>query len=437
MSAIGYDALNSRAPRKPMRMSPMARRAAISSTLGSALEWIDFTAYGAVAATVLPTQFFPTMDPSTAILASFATFGVGFFARPAGGVLLGILGDRLGRKKVLLYTLILMGVASFLIGLLPTYASIGLWAPGLLVLLRFLQGFALGGADRRGFFGSLINVGAPAAQVLANGMLFLIAATMTSDQFMSFGWRIPFLMSILLVLLGVYIRLKVEETPAFQHMQEHLKAAKPGDRRRVSMASVLRTHGRTVLRLLMYWAAPSACFYVVTVFSLGYLTKTVGISNQTAFLCLTGANLVAISTTLIAGAASDRFGRKPPAIVASLVMLAIAAAYFPLLGTGNGIVVFLAMSIFAGAIQAQSGILPAFFAEPFPTSVRYTGSALAYTGANLAFSGPSPFLAAWLMQTSGGQVWTVTAMCVIIIVVSFIALLASPETRHVDLDRDE
>ena len=137
--------MNSRAPRKPMRMSPMARRAAISSTLGSALEWIDFTAYGAVAATVLPTQFFPTMDPSTAILASFATFGVGFFARPAGGVLLGILGDRLGRKKVLLYTLILMGVASFLIGLLPTYASIGLWAPGLLVLLRFLQGFALGG----------------------------------------------------------------------------------------------------------------------------------------------------------------------------------------------------------------------------------------------------------------------------------------------------
>jgi MFS family permease len=423
----------------------MARRAAISSTLGSALEWIDFTAYGAVAATVLPTQFFPTMDPSTAILASFATFGVGFFARPAGGVVLGILGDRLGRKIVLLYTLILMGVASFLIGLLPTYASIGLWAPGLLVLLRFLQGFALGGestgaqlltmehapANRRGFFGSLINVGAPAAQVLANGMLFLIAATMTSDQFMSF------LMSILLVLLGVYIRLKVEETPAFQHMQEHLKTAKPGDRRRVSMASVLRTHGRTVLRLLMYWAAPSACFYVVTVFSLGYLTKTVGISNQTAFLCLTGANFVAISTTLIAGAASDRFGRKPPAIVASLVMLAIAAAYFPLLSTGNGIVVFLAMSIFAGAIQAQSGILPAFFAEPFPTSVRYTGSALAYTGANLVFSGPSPFLAAWLMQTSGGQVWTVTAMCVILIVVSFIALLASPETRYVDLDRDE
>ena len=151
-----------------------------------------------------------------------------------------------------------MGVASFMIGLLPTYASIGLWAPGLLVFLRFLQGFALGGectgaqlltmehapADRRGFFGSLINVGAPTAQVLSNGLLFLIAATMTSEQFMSFGWRIPFLLSIVLVVLGVYIRLKVEETPAFQHMKEHLKTAKPGHHRRASMTSVLRTHGR-------------------------------------------------------------------------------------------------------------------------------------------------------------------------------------------------
>ena len=451
MSAIDYNALRARASLEPVTMSPMARRAAISSTLGSALEWIDFTAYGAIAATVLPTQFFPDMNPSSAILASFATFGVGFFARPAGGVILGILGDRLGRKQVLLYTLILMGVASFLIGALPTYASIGIWAPVLLVLLRFLQGFALGGestgaqlltmehapAARRGFFGSLINVGAPAAQVLSNGLLFLIAATMTSEQFMSFGWRVPFLLSILLVVLGVYIRLNVEETPAFQHMQQHLNAPEARKRPRASIAAVLRTHGSTVLRLLMYWAAPSACFYVVTVFSLGYVTKTVGLSNQTAFLCLTGANLIAILTTVVAGAASDRFGRKPPSIVASLVMLAVALAYFPLLSTGSSLVVFFAMAVFVGAIQAQSGILPAFFAEPFPTSVRYTGSALAYTGANLAFAGPSPFVAAWLMQTSGGQVWVLTAMCVTVILMSFIALLVSPETRYVDLDRDE
>jgi MFS family permease len=397
MSAIDHNVLDARTP-NAAGLSPVARRAAISSALGSALEWIDFTAYGAVAATVLPAQFFPTMDPSSAILASFATFGVGFFARPAGGVVLGILGDKLGRKKVLLFTLVLMGVASFLIGCLPTYTSIGLWAPGLLVLFRFMQGFALGGeatgaqlltmehapADQRGLFGSFINIGAPASQVLANLLLFLITASMTTEQFMSFGWRIPFLMSLLLVALGVYIRLKVEETPAFEHMKAHETSDKTGATRRASPLSVLRTHGGTVLRLMLFWAAPSACFYVVTVFSLGYVTKTIGVSNQTAFLCLLGANLVAVFTTVIGGAASDRFGRKPPSIIASLIMLAIALMYFPLLSTGNAFLIFLAMSIFVGSIQAQSGILPAFFAEPFPTSVRYTGSALAYTGANLA-----------------------------------------------------
>lgn len=427
--------------------SPVARRAAISSALGSALEWLDFTAYGAVAATVLPAQFFPTMDPGTAILASFATFGVGFFARPAGGLVLGVLGDRLGRKSVLLFTLILMGLASFLIGCLPTYASIGLWAPALLVALRFMQGFALGGeatgaqlltmehapANQRGLFGSFINMGAPASQVLANLLLFLIAATITPEQFMSFGWRIPFLMSLLLVMLGVYIRLKVEETPAFEHMKAHENDGP----RQTSPLAVLRTHGGTVLRLTLFWAAPSACFYVVTVFSLGYVTKTVGVSNQTAFLCLMGANLVAVITTAIGGAASDHFGRKPPSIVASIIMLVIALIYFPLLGTGNVFLIFLAMSIFIGSIQAQSGILPAFFAEPFPTSVRYTGSALAYTTANLAFSGPAPFVAAWLMQSSGGQVWVLTVMCLALIVMSLIALLASPETRNFELDRSE
>jgi MFS family permease len=249
--------------------------------------------------------------------------------------------------------------------------------------------------------------------------------------------RIPFLLSILLVLLGVYIRLKVEETPAFQHMKEHEAEAKAGKARPpVSTGAVLRDYRGTVLRLLMFWSAPAACYYVVTVFSLGYVTKDIGVSNQTAFLCLMGANVVAVVTTLVAGAASDRFGRKPPLIVASLIMIAIALAYFPMIRTGNAFLIFLAMSIFAGAIQGESGILPAFFAEPFPTPVRYTGSALAYTGANLAFAGPAPFVAAWLMQVSGGQVWVLAVGCIAITVISLIALLASPETRHLDLDRD-
>jgi len=449
MTIASNEALHGEFSADDRTITPAARRAAISSTLGTALEWIDFTAYGAIAATVLPALFFPTMDPSSALLASFATFGVGFFARPAGGIVIGFLGDKLGRKNVLLFTLILMGAASFLIGLLPTYGSIGIWAPILLVFLRFMQGFALGGEAtgaqlltmehapraRRGLFGSFINMAAPASQVIANGLLALIAALMTAEQFLSFGWRIPFVMSILLVIVGIYIRMKVEETPAFKHLKEQKENAAPVMREKMSRKSVLSTHGRTVLRLLMFWAAPASCYYIVTVFSLGYVTKTVGLSNQTAFLCLMAANVVAVATTLVGGWSSDRFGRKPPLIVASLVMVVIALAYFPLLNTGNAFVIFLAMAVFVGAIQAQSGILPSFFAEPFPTSVRYAGSALAYTGANLLFSGPTPFVAAWLMQKSGGQTWVLTTMALILIAISFVALLMSPETRDYDLDR--
>lgn len=432
-------------------VSPMARKAAFSSAMGSALEWLDFTAYGAISATVLPGLFFPTMDENSALLASFATFGVGFFARPAGGIVMGVLGDRLGRKNILLFTFILMGLASFLIGVMPVYATIGVWAPILIVLLRFIQGFALGGestgaqlftmehapSDRRGLFGAFTNMAAPASQVLANGLLFLITSVLTAEQFTSFGWRIPFVMSVLLVILGVYIRFKVDETPVFQKLREKEERAHPAPGKTPVKRHVLKTHGRAVLRLLLFWAAPASCYYVVTVFSVSYLTKTIGVANQTAFMCLMAANVVAIATTCIGGAASDRFGRKPPLIVTSLTMLAIAIVYFPMLHTGNALLIFLAMAVFAGSIQAQSGILPSFFAEHFPTPVRYSGSALAYTGANLLFAGPTPFVAAWLMQKFSGEVWIITTMCVIVILVSFTALLMSPETRDYDLNREK
>jgi MFS family permease len=437
------------APPSTETISPMAKRAAASSAFGSALEWLDFTAYGAISATVLPALFFPTMDENSAILASFATFGVGFFARPAGGLVMGMLGDRMGRKNILLFTFILMGVASFLIGLMPPYATIGVWAPILIVVLRFLQGFALGGestgaqlfamehapSSKRGLFGSFTQMAAPASQVLANFLLFIITSAVTSEQFLSFGWRIPFLLSVLLVALGVYIRTHVEETPAFQHLEKEREAAEATTHRPLRKESVFKTHPGTIIRLLLFWGAPTACYYVIAVFSISYLTKTVGMHSQTAFLCLMAANVVAMIATGIGGTMSDRFGRKPPLIVTSLIMIAMAAIYFPMIGTGNVFLVFLAMAIFAGSIQAQSGILPAFFAEHFPTAVRYTGSAAAYTGANLIFAAPTPFVAAWLLQHSGGQVWVLTVTCLALLAVSFIALLLSPETRHNDLTK--
>jgi MFS family permease len=449
MSAATQDIRKAHGQSDTEPVSPMAKRAAFSSALGSALEWLDFTAYGAISATVLPSLFFPTMDPKSALLASFATFGVGFVARPAGGIIMGILGDRIGRKNILLFTFILMGIASFLIGLMPTYASIGIWAPILIVVLRFVQGFALGGestgaqlftmehapSTRRGLFGAFTNMAAPASQVLANGLLFAISVMMTSEQFLNYGWRIPFLLSVLLVVLGVYIRFKVEETPAFQNLVKRQDAAQEKHAAPPRKQSVFRTHPGTIIRLLLFWSAPASCYYIVTVFSISYLTKTVGIANQTAFMCLMAANAVAIVTTCIGGAASDKFGRKPPLIVTTLLMFVIAALYFPMMNTANTFVIFLAMAAFAGCIQAQSGILPSFFAEHFPTSVRYAGSALAYTGANLLFAGPTPFVAAWLMQSFGGQVWIITAMCLTVLTISLIALLMSPETRHVDIEK--
>jgi MFS family permease len=433
-------------------VSGEAKKAIVGSSLGSALEWVDFTAYGAVSATVFPKLFFPTLEPSTAILASFATFGVGFFARPAGGVIFGLLGDRIGRKKVLLATFILMGFSSLLIGLMPPYGVIGFWAPLLIVLLRFMQGFALGGEatgaqlftmehsppERRGLFGSFINVAAPLSQVLANGMLFVIAALMSEQQFEDFGWRIPFLLSIALVVVGAYLRANVSETPAFEAMVEKRKAAL------VSATPIpeaqshsLKDHVRTIIRLILFWATPASCFWIVNIYSISFLEARTDLTRETIFACIMAANLVSVVTTIIGGAASDRFGRKPPLIVTSLIMLAISVLYFDLISTGNIAVIIAAMALFGGCIQAQSGILPAYFAEQFPTSVRYTGSALSYTGANLIFAGPTPFVAAWIAEKSNGSNAGLTAFCVTLVFVSFTALLMSPETRGVDLAADD
>lgn len=429
-------------------VSSEAKKAIVGSSLGSALEWVDFTAYGAVSATVFPKLFFPTLDPSTGILASFATFGVGFFARPVGGIAFGLLGDRIGRKKVLLATFILMGVSSLLIGLMPPYGVIGFWAPLLIVMLRFIQGFALGGEatgaqlftmehsppERRGLFGSFINVAAPVSQVLANGILFVIAAMMSEQQFEHFGWRIPFLLSIALIIVGAYLRANVGETPAYKAMVEKRQAALasataiPGAR-----SNSLKDHVRTIIRLILFWATPASCFWIVNIYSISFLEARTELTRETIFACIMAANLVSVVTTIIGGASSDRFGRKPPLIVTSLIMLAISVFYFDLISTGDITVIIVAMAVFGGCIQAQSGILPAYFAEQFPTSVRYTGSALSYTGANLIFAGPTPFVAAWIAEKSNGSTAGLTSFCVTLVLVSFAALQMSPETRGVDL----
>ena len=424
------------------RITP-AQRATVASTVGTALEWIDFTAYGAVAATVFPKIFFSSLDPNMGILAAFVTFGVGFFARPLGGVFFGTLGDVIGRKTVLLYTLGLMGVSSFLMGCLPTYSAIGIYAPACLVLLRFLQGFALGGeatgaqlitmehapADRRGLYGAFVNTGSSISAASANGVMFVLVWFLGGGAFEAWGWRVPFLASLILVFVGLYIRRNVEESPAF----EHAKSTASQDR--APIIEAFRDYHGTILRLLLAWCGAASCFYIINVFTLSYITRSLALSSDTAFLCLMGANLLAALMVISGGALSDRIGRRRAMLLSLSLMLCAALSYFALLDTKNWLLIFFAMASFVGTLQMQSGIQPAFFAESFPARVRYSGSAAAYTGANLIAAAPTPFIAAWLLQRSGGSTLSITIFCAAVIVISLIATFLSPETKDLDIRR--
>jgi MFS family permease len=422
----------------------MATRAVTAATIGTALEWFDFTLYGTVAAIILPKLFFPTMDATSALLASLGTFGVGLAARPLGAVICGYLGDKLGRRNLMLGTVSVMGLASVLMGLLPTYAQIGVWAPALLVTLRIIQGFALGGEstgaqlmalehaspDRRGKYSGLLGLCSPLSQILANAVLLLLSSTLAPEAFETYGWRIPFLLSFVLVIVGIYIRLKVEETPAFVELKK-TKVVQEGS----PLRDALRLHYKTVLRLMFFFCGPAAIFYLIVVFSLSYVTKNLGIPKQTGFLLLMGANLCAIVGALAGGLLSDRIGRRKALALGSIATLAILFVYFPILETKSFWPMLAAMGLFLGFTQFQSGIQPVAFAEAFPTNVRYSGSALAYTGANLLTGGPMPLIAVYLVSLFNGSPWGVVAFCVVLNLISLTMILIGPETRGIDMNR--
>jgi MFS family permease len=423
----------------------MATRAIAAATIGTALEWFDFSLYGAVAATVLPKLFFPTLDPTTALLASLATFGVGLGARPLGAIVCGYLGDKFGRRYLLLATVTAMGLASALIGLLPTYASIGVTATVLLVTLRIVQGFALGGEstgaqllaleyanpDNRGKFSGLLGTCSPLSQILANAALFALSTTLTPAEFESYGWRIPFVLSFILVGVGLYIRLKVSETPAFAAVEKTkvVQVSSP-------LRDVLRLHWRAVLRWMFFFCGPAALFYLIVVFSLGYATNQLGIPKQSGFALLMVANVCAIVGAMAGGLLSDKIGRKNALAIGSIATLVILFVYFPILETKSFVAMLVIMGLFLGFTQFQSGIQPVAFAEAFPTNVRYSGSALAYTGANLIAGGPMPALAVWMVSLTGSP-WGVVAICVGWNVLSLLMILTAPETRGIDMNQTD
>jgi MFS family permease len=415
----------------------------MAATIGTALEWFDFSLYGVVSATIFPKIFFPSLDPTSGLLASLATFGVGLASRPLGAVICGYLGDRFGRRNLLLFTVTIMGLASVLMGLLPTYNQLGVWAPILLVILRIVQGFALGGestgaqlmaleharSDSRGKYSGYLGVCSPISQILANGAMLILSTSMSNDLFERYGWRIPFLISFILVVVGIYIRLRVSETPSFVQLQNSKSEVA-----RSPLRDAVRLHFWEIFRLMLVFAGPTALFYLVVVFSLGYVTGTLGIAKQIGFAVLMAANACAIVGALSGGMLSDRIGRKKALALGSCLTLVFLFVYFPLLDTKNVWIIAAAMGFLLGFTQYQSGIQPVYFAEAFPTNVRYSGSALAYTAANLVAGATLPATAVWLLRTFEGSPWSVVGIVVFWNGLSLAMVLIGRETRGINLD---
>ena len=423
-------------------------RVVAASMAGTTVEWYDFFLYGVAAAVVFPYVFFPAGDPTTATLSSLATFAIGFVARPVGGLVFGHFGDRIGRKKLLVVSLLLMGVSTFAIGLLPGYATIGVLAPTLLVVLRLVQGFALGGEwggavlivsehgdpARRGFWASWPQAGAPGGQLLANALLFLLSAVQTDDAFRSWGWRIPFLLSAVLVLIGLYVRLAVEESPVFRQAQD--EAARRTAPEPPPFLQVLRRYPREVLTAMGARFAENVSYYIFTIVITTYATKRLGLPSSTVLGAVLIGAAVHLVTIPLWGALSDRVGRRPLYLLGAAGVGLWAFAFIALLDTRSFPLIVLAVVgglLFHGAMYGPQA---AFLSELFGTKVRYSGVSVGYQLASIAAGGLAPLVAVWLYTTfdSGYAVaWYVLACAA----VTILAVATYGETRHRDLAADQ
>lgn len=377
------------------------RKILIASLTGSVIEWFDFFLYGTVAALVFNQIFFVSDDPAIGLILSYASFALTFFIRPFGGVLFSHIGDRIGRKKTLVLTLSLMGIATMAIGLLPSYHTIGIWAPILLIFFRLLQGIGIGGEwggalllaveyapkEKRGFFGSVPQVGIPIGMVL--GTLVLSLMTLLPDeQFLEWGWRIPFILSALLVVLGLWIRNGIDETPAFKAVQKEGKVPK------LPIIDTLRYHWREVLIAIGAKFVETAPFYIFSTFIVSYATLNLGFSKTTTLTAVMVASVITSILIPIMGAFSDRVGRKKLYVVGTIVMILYMFPYFWMVNQDSVLLLVIATILGLGVIWAPiTAVLGTFFSEIFAPEIRYTGVTLGYQiGAALA-GGTAPLIA--------------------------------------------
>jgi metabolite-proton symporter len=413
------------------------RRVALASAIGTTIEWYDYFIYSTAAALVFGSQFFSTLEPASATLAAFATLGVGFFARPVGGIVWGHFGDRVGRKAVLIASLLLMGFATVGVGLLPTYDQIGVLAPVLLVLLRLLQGLSAGGewggaalmavehapAGRRGLYGSYSQIGVPAGLILAQ-LVFVAVGFLSDEQFASWGWRLPFLFSIVLVGIGLFIRLRIEESPVFQGLKtEQVRA-------RLPMIDVLRERPRELVVASVSFIANTAIGYVFLAYLLSYGTSVLKVSRTTMLLVVIIGSLSWLISIVVSARWSDSVGRKPVYLVGSVLLVVWPVPFFLLVDTRSTALMIVAVIVLTIGLGASYGPQSALFAEMFEPRYRYSGASFSYAVGAVLGGGFTP-LVATALQTSTGTSLSVSAYMVATAVISLLAVMAIRETRRV------
>jgi MFS family permease len=414
------------------------RKAALASSIGSVLEYYDFFIYGTAAALVFGKVFFPDSDPATGTLLSFATYGVGYVARPVGAFFMGHLGDRYGRKRVLVLTVVMMGISTFLVGCLPTYGDIGLWAPALLVALRLLQGFSASGEqsggnsltlehapdERRAFFSSFTLTGTQAGLVIATAAWLPIGA-MPEHDLLSWGWRIPFWLSAIVVVAGVLIRRRLDETPVFE------EAAREGEIEQAPLGELLRDHRAGVLRVVLV-ALGSTVSTIFAVYALSYAVDTKGLDKTTMLWVAIVTNVVALAAIPAWAALADRIGRKPVLIGGALSSGALMFGYLGAIDSRSYVLIFIAAVLMSGVTySAFNGVQPALYGEMFPTKVRLSGMAVG-TQIGYAVGGFAPTAAAAI----DGSGWAPVALYVLLSsVTAAIAAATARETCRMPLQR--
>ncbi|MBA8825280.1 metabolite-proton symporter [Saccharopolyspora lacisalsi] len=413
------------------------RRVALASLIGTTIEWYDFFIYGTAAALVFDQMFFPSFDPVMGTLAAFASFAIGFIARPLGGAVFAHFGDRVGRKPMLVWSLTLMGTATLLMGLLPGYATIGVWAPVLLVLLRFAQGIGVGGEwggaalmavehapdHRRGFYGSWPQIGVPAGLLLGNVTFSIVSASLSNEQFMAWGWRVPFLCSAVLIMAGFIIRLKISESPVFE------KVMRNKEKTRTPLLEVLRTHPKNLALATGAFIGTHATFYITSTWMVSYATETLAYERTTVLNANSLLSFSDIPLILLFGLLSDRIGRRPMFLGGMAVLALFAVPYFLLVDTGMIGLFLIGGFVVQCCRSAVYGPQSAYFSELFDARFRYSGVSISYQLASILGGGIAPMICTALFAWTGSSM-AIAGYAIVLAVISFLSSYWLTETHR-------